>query len=103
MWGEGSPALLRQGHLSHPWGDAEPGSDAASPGSRGVGTGEHSRALPAQELQHQLPASNSHCLLSTTSQYSCPLRGLGRVSSYSLCACWIENHRILDWFRLKGP
>lgn len=77
MWGEGSPALPHWGHLSHPRGGGEPGSDAAAPGIRGVGMGEHSRASPTQNLWHQLAASIPHRPLSTSIPIFLPFKRLG--------------------------
>lgn len=56
MWGEGSLAPLHRGHLSHPQGDSEPGSDAAALGIHGVGTGEHGRDHPTRS-HPEAPAS----------------------------------------------
>ena len=84
MRGEGSPALLHRGHLSHPPGGGEPVSDAAALGIRGVGMGARGRARPTQKLQHQLAASIPHHPMSTSSPISLPLRW---VCFYSLPTC----------------
>ena len=61
MWGEGSPAPLHQGHLSHPRGGSEPRSDAAAPGICGVGMGEHGRARRTRSRPEAPASAGSEC------------------------------------------
>lgn len=60
MWGEGSPALLHRGHLSHPRGGGEARSDAAAQGFVRLGWESTGRARPSQRLHHQLAPSIPH-------------------------------------------
>ena len=82
MWGEGSLALLYRSHLSHPPGRRRARERCCSPGDLWAwdGTSVAELVPPRSSGISWLRASRR----APASPYSCPLGGLGWVSSYSL-------------------